>query len=88
MNSSRDTARLWLRPGVASFGSDAVLYRDNLRSRIEAIMSLQHNDIRASAEKQLEAYLEEAVSGGADSIILEYVPDGLDLKLPRGKACR
>lgn len=42
-------------------------------------MSQQHNDIEARAEKQLKAYLEEAVSGGADSIILEYVPEGLEI---------
>ena len=31
------------------------------------------------AEHQLQAYLDEAVEAGADTIILEYVPEGLEV---------
>jgi hypothetical protein len=31
------------------------------------------------AEHQLQAYLDEAVEAGADAIILEYVPEGLEV---------
>ena len=31
------------------------------------------------AERQLQAYLDEAVEAGADTIILEYVPEGLEV---------
>jgi hypothetical protein len=32
-----------------------------------------------SAEQQLQAFLEEAVEGGANAIVLEYVPEGLEV---------
>jgi len=31
------------------------------------------------AEQQLQAYLEEAVEAGANAILLEYVPEGLEV---------
>jgi hypothetical protein len=31
------------------------------------------------AEQQLQAYLDEAVEGGASAILLEYVPEGLEV---------
>ena len=31
------------------------------------------------AEQQLQAYLEEAVEAGANAIVLEYVPEGLEV---------
>ena len=32
-----------------------------------------------AAEQQLQAYLEEAVEAGANAIVLEYVPEGLEV---------
>ena len=41
----------------------------------------KENDTKAAspAEQQLQAYLEEAVEGGANAIELEYVPGGLEV---------
>ena len=36
-------------------------------------------EVACPAEQQLEAYLEEAVEAQADAIILEYVPEGLEV---------
>ncbi|MEI6784909.1 MAG: hypothetical protein WCQ21_28770 [Verrucomicrobiota bacterium] len=36
------------------------------------------------AEQQLQAYLEEAVEAGANAIVLEYVPEGLEVSFMLG----
>jgi hypothetical protein len=39
----------------------------------------EHTEAARQAEQQLQAYLDEAVEGGANAIILEYVPEGLEV---------
>jgi hypothetical protein len=43
--------------------------------------SSKEKDTKAArpAEQQLQAYLEEAVEAGANAIVLEYVPEGLEV---------
>jgi hypothetical protein len=47
-------------------------------------MSKQNNGSETGAEQQLEAYLAEALSAGADEIVLEYVAEGLEVMFMLG----
>jgi hypothetical protein len=45
------------------------------------MISSKEKDTKAArpAEQQLQAYLEETVEAGANALILEYVPEGLEV---------